>query len=145
MISAMLKPRVSDSYGAGHFGAPRGERTHNGIDYAAEPGAAILAPVSGIVTKLGYPYADDLAFRYVEVLDAHGMQHRVFYIKPTVRKGDEVKAKITVIGYAQDLTKRYPKDDDHPEGIINHVHYEIRNAMRIYIDPIKYFTSTEAS
>ncbi len=67
MIRILAKERVMDTWGSGHFGASRGERTHIGIDYACSPGSQILAPCIGEVTKLGYPYSNDLSFRYVEI------------------------------------------------------------------------------
>lgn len=117
-IRALLPLRVSDKHGAGHFGAPRGKRVHAGIDYGCPPKTRIFSPVTGRVTKVGYPYGDDLSFKYVEITDDNSFRHRVFYIEPDVHVGHLV-ARETIIGQAQDLTGRYP-------GITNHVHYEIR-------------------
>lgn len=118
MITARLPQRGVDEFGSGHFGAPRGNHRHNGIDYEASHGQEILAPASGVVSKIGYPYGDDLSFRYVEVTDGNGLRHRVFYILPKVEIGMYVVSNVTVIGTAQDLGGRYP-------CITNHVHYEI--------------------
>lgn len=124
----ILPRRRRDKWGSGHFGASRsgGKRKHKGIDFAAEPGTAIYSPVHGRVTKLGYPYGDDLSFRYVEVT-AGGLRHRLFYIYPRVAKGDIVDPG-DLLGIVQDSDKRYP-------GITNHVHYEILDADNEAIDP----------
>lgn len=126
MITAKLKKRGTDKWGSGEFGASRGDRTHNGIDYACEPGTQICAPCGGEVTKLGYPYGDDLSFRYVEITDIEGRRHRIFYVEPTVEVGSRV-AEGWVIGKSQKLWARYP-------GITEHVHYEVMLGDE-YLDP----------
>lgn len=127
MITASLPTRKQDQHGSGEWHAPRGDHTHNGVDLVSPVGAELLAPVTGLVTKLGYPYADDLAFRYVQITVAGGDAHRLFYIEPLVEVGDQVEAGITLVGIQQDLEQRYP-------GITNHVHYEIKRGDD-YISP----------
>ena len=122
-----LPMRGTDKYGSGEFGASRGEREHKGIDLACYPDTEILSPVSGVVSKLGYPYKDDLNFMYVQITVSGGTFHRVFYIIPAVSLGDVVD-NMTVIGLSQDLTQRYP-------GITNHVHYEIKTGTKEYLLP----------
>ena len=117
-MKANLIQRTSDKWGAGYFHAPRGDRKHNGIDYACLAGSKILSPCDGKVTKLGYPYADDLSFRYVQITNGN-KNHRVFYIEPTVELGAKIKEG-DVIGIAQDLEERYP-------DITPHIHYEIKS------------------
>lgn len=134
MIIAILPKRGSDNYGSGAFGASRGGRSHNGIDYACHPGSKILSPVNGKVTKLGYPYADDLSYRYVQVTDDEGLDHRIFYVSPEVVTGDVVMAGVTVVGEAQNICRRYPRTTDKPAGMTNHIHYEIKGSGR-YINP----------
>lgn len=120
-----LPIRGTDSQGAGYYGAPRGSRTHKGIDLACYPGTSIRSTVCGTVTKLGYPYADKLEFRYVQVTaQATGLNHRYFYITPVVEIGQLVTLE-TVLGFSQSL----PYD-----GITQHVHYEIKDGSE-YLDP----------
>lgn len=128
MITAKLPLRLSDNYGSGLYGVSRdgGARTHNGVDYCCVPHTEILSPVSGKVTKVGYPYSNDLSFRYVEVTEPNGLAHRVFYLSPRVTTGQDVIKGRTVLGESQDLTKRYPN------GMTNHVHYEVRRAGTYY-------------
>ena len=118
--------RKCDSFGCGHFGASRGSRTHNGIDLLVPPNKEIPSPVVGVVTKLGYPYGDDLSFRYVEITQ-QDYKYRIFYVNPTVNVGDKVEQS-SIVGMSQDLDKRY-------KGIPNHVHFEILKDGR-YVDPL---------
>jgi len=126
-----LEKRTGDPWGSGEFGAPRGTRTHKGIDYACPVGAKIHSPVKGKVTKLGYPYSDDLSFRYVEIT-VDEKRHRVFYIEPTVSKGQWVEEG-DIIGTQQDISGRY-RDDSKPP-MINHAHYEILDTDGTPINP----------
>ena len=120
-----MRFRECDDWGCGHFGASRGDRKHNGLDIVELPGDPVFCFNRGIVTKIGYPYANDLSFRYVEITDA-GVRWRYFYCEPIVNVGDEVEA-YTQIGTAQGLGERYP-------GITPHVHLEIIKDGE-YIDP----------
>jgi len=125
LIPTELSKRISDKWGAGHFGAPRGNHTHHGIDYQCPAGSEVLSPCEGEVTKLGYAYPDDLSFRYVQIT-SDGKDHRIFYVEPSVFIGDAISVD-QVIGTAQDLTDRYP-------DITPHVHHEIKVGDE-YIDP----------
>lgn len=118
--------RGSDQQGAGYFGAPRGSHTHNGIDYAMPPGSAVFSPVTGKVTKIGYPYSHDLSFRYVQITAEDGLNHRVFYVEHDVELDQNAYEGDTIIGYSQKLPY---------EGITQHVHYEIKGKDGNYIDP----------
>lgn len=118
--------RESDSYGSGHFGASRGGRTHKGVDLICPAGELVGAPVDGVVTKLGYPYAKHLEYRYVEITN-NGYAFRVFYVLPTVQVGDKVKTG-DIIGESQDLQPLYP-------GITDHIHFEIKGPKGQHIDP----------
>lgn len=125
-ISRKLSKRTSDKWGQGHFGAPRGNRIHTGQDYLCDPGSPIQSPISGTVIKHGYPYADDLSFRYVRIEAENGDIHDVFYVSPLVRVGEKV-TEGDVIGTSQNLGERYP-------DISEHVHHQIR-VNGAYIDP----------
>jgi murein DD-endopeptidase MepM/ murein hydrolase activator NlpD len=126
MIRIRVSKRKPDAYGSGEYGAPRGDRTHNGIDYTL----SVLSPVAGTVTKLGYPYSDDLSYRYVEVTDSIGYKHRVFYIRPVVKVGDVVSRE-TEIGQPQDVAARYTAKG----WMSQHVHYEIKTPDGDFVNP----------
>jgi len=117
--------RGADDYGSGLFGARRdgGARVHAGVDFVADPGQTVVAPISGRVKKLGFAYASDLRYRYVEIENqAKTLLVRVLYVGPSVQVGDQVDQR-QVIGTAQDLTPRY-------RGITNHVHLQVADAGR---------------
>lgn len=126
-MKAELPLRGCDPMGCGHYGASRGSRKHKGVDYACLPETRIFSPCNGTVTKLGWPYAGQ-TFRYVQITDSVGNNHRVFYIKPIVDLGAEVY-RSTVIGEAQDIAGH------HGGGMKNHVHYEIKTHTGNFIDP----------
>lgn len=127
--------RGSDSQGKGYFGAPRGDRTHKGVDFVGtvgdpgpiKPGDPVRAFMAGRVTKIGFPYADKPQFRYVEVRRVNGDSLRYFYVEPTVALNDEISAG-EMLGTCQELP--YP-------GITQHFHLEIL-VRGEYADPIRY-------
>jgi peptidoglycan LD-endopeptidase LytH len=121
--------RGIDAFGSGGFGAVRdaGKRRHHGVDYVSEPGAEVLAPLSGKITRIGFAYSGREDLQYVELVNPETqVSARVLYVSPTVAEGDLVSAG-DALGVAQDLTGRYP-------GITNHVHVEMRDAQRRWID-----------
>lgn len=85
----------------------------------APANSVVLAPVTGVVTRLGYPYASDMSLRYVEITEG-GFAHRLFYVRPSIGFHEDTVAGVTPIGFVQDLTRKYP------DGMSNHVHYEIK-------------------
>lgn len=118
-------PREHDGYGEGRFGASRdgGAREHAGVDYVAEAGQRVVAPISGYVTRIGFPYGDDERLRYVEITNpALKLTARVFYLRPDVQVGQAVRVG-KPIGRAATLQDRYP-------GITDHVHLEVRERGR---------------
>jgi murein DD-endopeptidase MepM/ murein hydrolase activator NlpD len=121
------EPRGHDAFGDGKFGASRdgGDRHHEGVDYVDTPGQAVVAPISGYVTKIGYAYDDDRRLRFIEITNpALKYTARAFYVAPRVREGDTVQLG-DVIGRAESLQRRYG-------GITDHVHLEVmRQGRRI--------------
>lgn len=132
LISAPI--RGQDKHGAGHFGAPRGGRTHNGIDIACYAGSVVYAASAGTVTKIGYPYDPNEPkkghLRYVQVSDGEGIDCRYFYVQPAVQVGDKVRAG-EAVGKTQGLLEVYP-------GITDHFHFEVRHENGDYLDPVQY-------
>ena len=133
-ISADCEIRGSDKHGSGHYGAPRGNRTHNGVDIVCSGGTLIKCPADGVVTRCnGVVYSDPKKreWRYIEVQDRHKAKHRMFYVK---QLGMELGIKVKfgeVIGVAQGIEYLY-------DGITPHIHYEIKIGRATYIDPIEY-------
>lgn len=123
-------PRDVDVYGEGRFHASRdgGSRLHEGVDYVAQAGQVVDAPISGYVTKIGYAYPGDEVLRFVEIENpALQLQARVFYVDPDVAVGDAV-AVGRPIGRAHTLQQKYPG------GIIDHVHLEIADRLGRKLD-----------
>lgn len=115
-------PRATDDYGEGFFHAQRdgGARRHEGVDYVAEAGQTVEAPISGYVSKIGYAYTDDQTLRFVEIDNpALHITARAFYVDPSVAVGDPV-AVGHPIGHAHSLQRRYG-------GITDHIHLEIED------------------
>ena len=88
----------------------------------------VLSHINGTVTKLGYPYADKLEFRYVEITDDSSLRHRFFYVDPLVTIGESVEVG-DQIGTTQELPY---------EGITQHFHYEVKSNTGDYLDPNDY-------
>jgi murein DD-endopeptidase MepM/ murein hydrolase activator NlpD len=118
--------RGYDKYGAGHYGASRGQRVHNGVDLVVPAGSDFRSLNSGTVSKLGYAYKGDMGLRYVQVTARDGKLWRYFYIHPAVKIGDVVKEG-DLLGTVANLQPRYP-------GITDHVHFEIMDNGR-HLDP----------
>jgi murein DD-endopeptidase MepM/ murein hydrolase activator NlpD len=112
-----LQIRGTDKFGSGAFGSRRdgGKRTHLGVDAITVTNEDFHSRVAGTVSFLGYPYGDDLTYRYVQITDANGWKWRYYYVKPTVELGLKIN-----IG---DMTQ--------------HVHFEIKVNNK-HIDPTKY-------
>lgn len=119
------EPRTHDAFGDGWFGAvrDRGSRPHEGVDYTGQPGQTVVAPIAGLVTKIGQAYADSSILKFVELTNpATGYVARVFYVFPAVSVGQTI-ALGQSIGDLASLQFRYP-------GITNHVHLELMNHTR---------------
>lgn len=114
--------RNTDTWGSGAFLASRdnGNRPHLGSDLIVVPGDAIVSPIDGKVTHLGFAYAGDPYLRSVRILGSGkhaGVEVRLLYVDPSVSEGQIVLADSS-IGVAQKVSSRYP-------GITEHVHMEV--------------------
>ncbi len=108
----------NDSMGQGHFGAPRGKRTHNGTDYLCDPGQMILAPISGRVSGPVTAYRLDRRWKGVRITGGR-CTVLLLYVKvlPLV-VGQKVMAGCP-IGKAQDISQKYGG------GMKPHVHLRV--------------------
>ena len=110
--------RGADPEGSGAFAASRGGKRHKGVDYAFAPGDDVNSPVKGIVTRLGWAYAN-APYRLVEILSHKGsLLWRFLYIDPIVKAGDKIELGQT-IGTAQQISKRDGSE------MTDHVHVEV--------------------
>ncbi len=128
LISPPIRP--DDKWGQGHYGASRGNRTHEGIDYFCPPESVVFANCSGIVSKIGYPYKPDdekgQTLRYVQITGEDNVDRRFFYVDPSVVVGQRINEG-DPIGFVQDVAKYYP-------GMNNHFHFECKFEGE-HIDP----------
>ncbi len=122
--------RGQDSYGDGSFGASRdgGRRSHASVDYIATVGQNVVSSADGTIYKFGFPYNNDLSYRYVGIETPQGHRIRQMYVMPdaSLSVGDSVSAG-DVVGTYQSLQKRFP-------GIIEHVHLDIEKGGA-FVDP----------
>lgn len=93
----------------------------------------MLSPINGVVTKIGYTYGDDLSWRYIQCTDGDMLNHRLFYVDPLVKVGQAVSVD-TVIGQAQDISRRYPESVTRPK-MLPHIHYEVMDSKGTYFNP----------
>lgn len=125
--------RGSDSYGSGHYGASRGRRVHDGVDYISTANQSVEAPLSGRVLRISRPYASGIdanVLEGVEIEASDGTKCWVWYIQPAVNIVNKiVKAGTTIIGNAKTLSNRYKN------GITDHVHVRIHTRYGSSIDP----------
>lgn len=112
-----LELRGDDPTGHGYYGAKRGARKHKGLDLVAAPGDPVRSPIHGVVSKLGYPYANNLEFRYVEIT-GEVYRVRLMYVSPEVELGARV-FEGDLVGSAQDIAGHWNP------AMKNHVHVEV--------------------
>ena len=115
--------RGEDGYGSGAFLAGRAGHFHRGVDYITRVGQFITAPSAGEQIRIGFPYGDDLSYRLIEII-SEWWTVRLYYVQPLMGDGT-VFSQGSAVGTSQDLSRRYPVDDDHPGGITQHVHCEV--------------------
>lgn len=135
------EPRAHDAYGEGEFGASRdgGSRRHEGVDFCAQAGQKVTAPISGYVTKIGYAYPGDHQLQFVEITNpALHYAARVFYVDPAVEVGQAV-AIGRPIGVAHSLQRKYPG------GMTDHVHLEVMKANGDRFDAAQVITRQYAA
>lgn len=110
--------RGDDPTGHGNYGAKRGTRKHKGLDLVTKPDEDVFAPISGQITKLGYPYSGNLEFRYVEITnDVYRV--RIMYCKPINLYKNQRVFEGQKIGEAQDIAGYW-----NPR-MKNHIHLEV--------------------
>jgi peptidoglycan LD-endopeptidase LytH len=130
-------PRETDAYGHGWFGASRdgGTRDHEGVDFVAEAGQTVVAPISGYVTKIGWAYAGHPELKFVEITNP-ALAHvaRVFYVNPDVEVGQAIRLG-AAIGTAHSLQHTYPA------GMTDHVHLEIQGPDQRRFDATRVLTA----
>jgi murein DD-endopeptidase MepM/ murein hydrolase activator NlpD len=125
-LAGILASQVmrNDAAGLGHFGAPRGRRTHQGLDLLTTPGEPVYSPVAGRFIRAGYPYASDRRYRLAVIHGTDGREWKFMYVEPlpTLTPGAQVRAG-QQIGTSQDVAAKYGPP------MQPHVHVEVRTIV----------------
>lgn len=110
--------RGADPTGYGWYGAKRGSRKHKGVDLLTDPGDNIFCPINGVITKLGYPYANTQKLRYIEIT---GDMYRIWlmYVKPINISVNDRVFIADIIGEAQDVSGHWGGK------MKNHLHMQV--------------------
>ena len=124
----------NDSQGLGHFGAPRGGRTHEGVDITVTPGQPVPSPIEGVIVRKGDVYrgkANNKGLRSTHIQGTGkyaGFKAIIFYVdngqlpaNSNVKAGDP-------LGPAQDVRVK------HGKVMLPHVHYKLYKNGKL-IDP----------
>ncbi len=107
-----------------HGGAPD---VHLGTDLLVKPGDPVLAMVRGRAIRPKLPYPDDLSWKGLLIRLPNGGELTLFYMVPLVEivsRGEYVEPN-TIVGIAQDISRRYPADKDHATSAADHVHAQL--------------------
>lgn len=114
-----------DGRGDGAFGARRdgGSRFHTGRDYIVIPGEEVYSMIGGKVEKYERPYAHHPFWRGVQIAN-HMFRLEMWYMDPTtvVVPGQIVKAG-DLVGYAQNISLKYPPNKD--GAMTPHIHVRL--------------------
>jgi len=116
----------NDPSGQGHFGASRGRREHQGVDYLVEKGQSVFSPIHGTVTRSAQPYASDSKYQGC-VIENDDYEVKLFYMIPT-KIGNNVKAG-EKIGIAQAISEKYGG------SMKDHIHIEVRTQSGELLNP----------
>lgn len=104
-----------------------GGRRHQGVDYGAPMGTAIVAPWNGIVVKRG---KNKLGGHIVKLKHPNGYTTYFAHLKSTaiVKEGELVE---------QGQTIGYVGMSGNAKGTTPHLHFELRNGKKV-LNPLKY-------
>jgi murein DD-endopeptidase MepM/ murein hydrolase activator NlpD len=132
LLAPVLPARMrNDAMGLGHFGAPRGDRTHKGLDIIAAPGATVRAPLDGWVKRIGYVYSGNFNFSFVEIEGRNFDLVRLMYVTPSPGIVRQAVNRGDIIGTAQPIAAH------HGGGMINHVHLDLKRSGK-FLDPLQF-------
>jgi len=110
--------RKLDHWGSGEYGARRGQRLHDGVDYVGIPGQDVYMPILGVLERIAKPHAGDYSGVLIR---AKNMSIMLFYFWPFPGMIGQEWREGDVIGKMQDITKKY---DDR---MAPHIHMRINS------------------
>jgi len=111
-----------DPAGDGHYGTPRGNRTHKGTDFLCDVGQEVWSPINGRTVRKSFPY-DDMSYNGIIIAGSWCLVV-LWYLNPFVGNGVEVY-RGQPVGIAEDVSLRYPG-----QGMLAHIHMEIKDLSR---------------
>lgn len=107
-----------DSAGDGNYGAPRGDRLHNGIDFLCDEGQVVRAPCNMLIVRVAISSANKplsgIKWKYGR------SEGKIFYFEPKLSLIGTMVSKGTIIGTAQSCSFHYGD----PE-MLDHIHFQI--------------------
>ena len=118
MISPTGKGIRNDSEGSGEYGASRGSKLHNGIDYLCDEGQEIIAPFNMTILRKAYTNKD---MQMTGIEWSKGKTTgKMFYFEPDMSLIGRFVQIGTVIGKAQSVSNYYGLP-----AMKNHIHFQI--------------------
>lgn len=112
----------NDAMGNGHYGASRGNRKHDGVDYLCNAYQRVVAPISGKVNRVIQVYKSDSTWVGVEIVGRRATV-QLFYVKVTDGLIGQHVVAGDVVGIAQAIGKKY--NNGGPAMMQDHVHMRI--------------------
>jgi len=118
MISPTGEGVRMDTEGSGVYGAPRGSRKHNGVDYLCDAGQPIVAPFDMKIERVANPKArSPLSGVKWRAGRSHG---KIFYFMPAPGVVGRHVKQGEIIGVAQSVSKDYGLP-----AMLDHIHFQI--------------------
>ena len=112
ILSPTGKGIRNDAGGSGYFHAPRGAKKHEHLDFLADHGQRVVAPVTGRIIRISYPYADSRTYSGLVIEGVYaGIQ--LFYVSPAPGIIGQDARQGQVIGNAQNIKAKYPDCENH--------------------------------
>jgi hypothetical protein len=136
----------NDMWGSGAFGSRRGSKFHDGVDIVVELGDPIFSMIDGVIEKVDYPYGDDLSWTGIQIGNHH-IRTEIWYMSPKTDTNNLFVQEGNLIGFAQDISRRYPPNDTNG-AMTPHIHVRVTLkaftvlangryvSYEIYVDPL---------
>ena len=109
----------NDRLGNGYYHSARTHGIHKGVDLTIPggPGQSIVAPLTGRLDRVVYPYEGDLRWQG-GIIANRDLAIWIFYFEPDKLLIREEVTMGQIIGITQDVSVKY-------EGMIPHVHMQV--------------------
>jgi len=114
----------SDEWGQGHFGAPRGSKKHDGADLVIIPGQPIFSMIDGTVEKYEQCYLHDNRWKGIQIANAQ-LRVELWYMDPLPDLVNRFVQAGQLVGYAQDISIKYPPTEKIPHDMTPHLHVRV--------------------